>query len=427
MLRHLFDAAIAADDPARCVPPHMPAPPAGRTVVVGAGKAAAAMARAVEESWPAAARARLSGLVVTRYGHGVPCSRIAVIEAGHPLPDAAGADAARRILEAVSGLAADDLVLCLISGGASALLALPAPGITLADKQAVTRALLASGATIAEINTVRRHLSAIKGGRLALAAAPARVVTLLISDVPGDEPAAIGSGPTVADPTSLADARAVLARHGIKPPPAIAKRLSEATAETPKPGDPRLAAGRTTVVATPAAALEAAAEAARAAGLAPTLLGDAIEGEARDLGRAHAALARRQRAPALLLSGGECTVTLGAAGGHGGPNAEYALALALALDGAPGIFALAADTDGIDGSEDNAGAFVAPDSLAHARAAGRDPLADLAANESYGFFAAIGDLLITGPTRTNVNDFRAILVTSDGAATVPIPNTLEMP
>lgn len=425
-MRHLFDAAIAAADPARCVPPHLPTPPAGRTVVVGAGKAAAAMARAVEDSWPAAAKARLSGLVVTRYGHGAPCHHISVVEAGHPLPDAAGADAARRILESVSGLSADDLVLCLISGGASALLALPAPGITLADKQAVTRALLASGATIAEINTVRRHLSAIKGGRLAVAAAPAPVVALLISDVPGDDPAAIGSGPSVADPTSLDDARAVLARHGIEPPAAIAARLSDVAAETPNPGDPRLATVRTMIVATPAAARAAAADAARGAGLAPIILGDAIEGEARVLGRAHAALARQQRAPALLLSGGECTVTLGG-GGHGGPNAEYALALAIALDGAPGIFALAADTDGIDGSEDNAGAFVAPDSLSRARAAGRDPLADLAANESHGFFAAIGDLLITGPTRTNVNDFRAILVTSDGAASVPIPNPREMP
>lgn len=405
LLRRLFDAALARARPARCLPAQLPAPPAGRTVVVGAGKAAAAMARAVEDHWDGP----LGGLVVTRYGHRVPTRAVAVIEAAHPVPDAAGRRAAGDVLAAVSGLGADDLVLCLISGGASALLALPAPGIALADKQAVTGALLRSGAAIGEINCVRKHLSAIKGGRLAAACHPAPVATLSISDVPGDDPAVIGSGPTVPDPTTFADACAVLRKYRIAGPASVLRHLERGAEETPKPGDPRLARARTRLVATPAMALAAAADAARKAGYAPHVLGDALEGEARVLARAHAECARAAPPGTVLLSGGETTVTV-TGGGRGGPNAEYALALALALDGAPGVFAMACDTDGIDGTEDNAGALVTPATLARARAAGEDAPARLAANDAYGFFAALDDLVTTGPTLTNVNDFRAIVV-----------------
>jgi hydroxypyruvate reductase len=408
LLHDLFSAALRAADPAVAVPAHLPDPPAGRTVVVGAGKAAAAMARAVEAHWRGDA-ARLSGLVVTRYGHAVPCERIEVVEAAHPVPDAAGRRAAERILALVGGLTANDLVLCLISGGGSALLALPAPGLSLEDKQAVNRALLRSGATISEMNCVRKHLSAIKGGRLAAAAAPARVVSLLISDVPGDDPAIIASGPTVPDPTTFAQARAILARHGIDPPAAVRAHLEAAADETPKPGDPRLARAETHIIARPQGSLEAAATVARAAGIAPIILGDAIEGEAREVARAMAETARRASAPSVLLSGGETTVTVRGRG-RGGRNAEFLLALAIALDGAPGIHALACDTDGIDGSEDNAGAIIAPDALARAAALGLDARALLADNDGYGFFSALGDLVMTGPTLTNVNDFRAILV-----------------
>jgi glycerate 2-kinase len=407
----MFDAALASCDPAICVPRHLPAPPKGRTVVVGAGKAAGAMARAVEQNWPGP----LSGLVVTRYGHGVPCERIEVVEASHPVPDVAGELAAARILAAVQGLGPDDLVLCLISGGGSALLALAAPGLTLADKQQVNKALLRSGAAIGEMNCVRKHLSAIKGGRLAAAAAPARSVSLLISDVPGDDPSVIGSGPTVADPTSFADARAVFAKYGIVPSPAVAARLASAD-ETPKPGDPRLARSEVVLIARPQDALEAAAAVARAAGHFPVILGDGLEGEARDGALVHAGIARQivnhrqpAAAPAVLLSGGETTVTVRGSG-RGGRNAEFLLALTVALDGHPHIYAIAADTDGIDGTEDNAGALAGPDSLARARAAGLDSKAMLANNDGYSFFAALGDLVVTGPTRTNVNDFRAILV-----------------
>lgn len=415
LLRALYDAAVAAARPERVVPAHLPPPPAGRTVVVGGGKAAAAMAKAVEDHWPA--DAPLAGLVVTRYGFGAPTRRIEVVEAAHPVPDAAGIAGAARVLDAVRGLGSDDLVLCLMSGGASALLACPAPGLTLEDKRAVTRALLASGAPIQDINAVRKHLSAIKGGRLAAAAAPARVVTLAISDVVGDDPATIGSGPTVPDPTTFADARAALARWGIAPPAAIRRHLDAAADETPKPGDPRLAGAAFRLVATPARSLAAAAERARGLGLRPVLLGDAVEGEARAVGAEHARLALALRddptrgGPAVLLSGGETTVTLVSRPGKGGPNTEYLLGLALALDGAPGIAAIAGDTDGADGSEDNAGAFVFPDTLSRARAAGRDPAADLAGNDAWSLFAAIGDLLVPGPTLTNVNDLRAILVT----------------
>ena len=412
LLRALFEAALAAADPARCVPPHLPAPPKGRTIVVGAGKAAAKMARAVEDHW----RGHLEGLVVTRYAHGVPCRHIEVVEASHPVPDAAGQHAAARILQMVQGLSPDDLVLCLISGGGSALLALPASGLTLEDKRAVNRALLKSGANIAEMNCVRKHLSAIKGGRLAAAAAPARVVSLLISDVPGDDPAVIASGPTVADPTSFADALAVLQKYGITEPAAVIARFEAGRDETPKPGDPRLITSLTTIVARPQDSLEAAAAVARQAGWAPLILGDSIEGEARDVALVHAGIARQVarygqpvRAPAVLLSGGETTVTV-RGHGRGGRNAEFLLALAVALNGAAGINAIACDTDGIDGTEDNAGALLGPDSLARAATLGVDGRRLLAENNGYGFFSALDDLVVTGPTRTNVNDFRAILI-----------------
>ncbi len=412
LLRHLFDAAIASARPARCVPPHLPAPPLGRTVVIGAGKASAAMARAVEEHWPGP----LSGLVVTRYGHAVPCRRIRVVEAGHPVPDAAGLDVSRRMLALVRGLTPDDLVLCLLSGGGSALLPLPAEGLTLADKQAVSRALFRSGAPIGEMNCVRRHLSAIKGGRLAAACHPAPVVNLLISDVPGDDPMDIASGPTVADPTTCADALAVLRRYRIDPPPAVLHLLESGRGETVKPGDPRLAGVETCLIATPRMALEAAAQVARAAGIPVHILGDAVEGEAREVGRAMGELAlqvarhsRPHTLPCVLLSGGETTVTVRGSG-RGGRNVEFLLALGLALDGAPGIHALAADTDGVDGLEEVAGAHLRPDSLARARALGLDPVRMLDDNDAHGFFGALGDAIVTGPTLTNVNDFRAILI-----------------
>jgi hydroxypyruvate reductase len=417
-LRGLFDAALAAADPDRAIAGHLPDAVPGRTVVVGAGKASAAMARGFERHWPGP----LEGLVVTRHGHATACERIEIVEASHPVPDAAGEMAARRILALAEGLGPDDQLVCLISGGGSALLALPAPGLTLADKQAVTRALLRSGATIGEINTVRKHLSAIKGGRLAAAAAPARVVTLAISDVPGDDPAVIASGPTVPDPTSFADARAVLARYGIDEPAAVIDHLAAAASETPKPGDPIFALGRYTLIASPQRALAAAADAAAAQGVTPIVLSDRIEGEARDVASVHAALALQLRAghfrvgdravlpPAVLLSGGETTVTV-RGGGRGGRNAEFLLALAAALDGAAGIAAIACDTDGIDGTEDNAGALLFPDSLARAASRGVSARAALSQNDGYGFFSGLGDLVVTGPTLTNVNDFRAVLVT----------------
>ena len=416
LLRSLFDAAVEAAQPAVCLPPHLPDPPdpssGGRTLVIGAGKASAAMAKAVEDHWPGP----LSGLVITRYGHAVPCERIEIVEAAHPVPDEAGRAAAARILELVRGLTADDLVLCLISGGGSALLSLPAAGVSLADKQAVNRALLKSGATISEMNCLRKHLSAIKGGRLAAAAAPARVVSLLISDVPGDDPSSIASGPTVPDPTSYADALAIVEKYAIDAPASVMARLRAGEDETPKPGDPRLAAAQTILIASPQASLEAAARAAAEAGVAAHILSDRIEGEARGVALVHAAIARqvaaRQqpfRPPAVLLSGGETTVTV-RGGGRGGRNAEFLLALAIALEGAPGIHAIACDTDGIDGSEDNAGALAGPDSLVRAEALGRPARASLADNDGYGFFEALGDLVMTGPTLTNVNDFRAILI-----------------
>ena len=414
ILQAMFDAARRAADPAACVPPHLPPVPKGRTLVVGAGKAAASMAHAVERHWPA--DAPLDGLVVTRYGHDMPCERITVVEAAHPVPDSAGEKAAALILQKVKGLGPDDLVLCLISGGGSALLSLPAEGLTLEDKQAVNRALLSCGANIAEMNCLRKHLSAIKGGRLAAAAAPAPLVSLLISDVPGDDPAVIASGPTVPDPTTVADAIAVLEKYDIQPPPAVLAHLQAGQNESPKPGDPAFANTRTVMIATPQMALEAAAAVARAAGITPVILGDAIEGEARDVALVMAGIARQVRrhgqpagAPCVLLSGGETTVTLRGKG-RGGRNAEFLLALAVALDGAAGIYALAADTDGIDGSEDNAGALLKPDSIGRAAMKGIDAKACMADNDGYSFFQAAGGLIVTGPTLTNVNDFRAILI-----------------
>ncbi len=414
LLRRMFDAAIAAATPSICMAPHLARlqQPKGRTVVVGAGKASAAMAKAVEESleWP------LEGLVVTRYGHGAPTRRIEIVEAAHPVPDAKGRAAAGRILQAVQGLTVDDLVLCLISGGGSALLALPADGLSLEDKQAVNRALLASGAPIGEMNTLRKHLSAIKGGRLAQAAAPARMVSFLISDVPGDEPSVIASGPTVADPSTFADALAVLAKYRIVPPPAVQRHLEVGVAgrlpETMKPNDPRLAALETVMVATPMRSLEQAAGVARAAGFAPVILGDALEGRADTLGAEHAVMARARLAEGqrvALISGGETTVEV-RGNGRGGRNVEYLLALTVALQGAADVFALAGDTDGVDGAVETAGALTGPDTLMRARALGVDAAAMLADNDAHTFFERLGDAVVTGPTLTNVNDFRTILV-----------------
>lgn len=412
-LRALFDAAVAAADPAKCLAPHLPDRPAGRTVVIGAGKAAAAMARAFETAWDGPCE----GLVVTRYDHAVPTERIEVVEASHPVPDAAGENAARRIKEMVSGLTADDLVVCLMSGGASALLSLPAEGLSLEDKQTVNRALLKSGATIGQMNCVRKHLSAIKGGRLAAAAAPARVVTLAISDVPGDGPEVIGSGPTVPDPTTRTNALELIARFNIDLPAHVGAWLESPDCETPKPGDAAFANTQFKLIATPQMSLEAAAQAARLGGYNPVILGDAIEGEAREVAIVHAGIAQQiarhgqpGAAPAVLLSGGETTVTV-RGNGRGGRNAEFLLSLAIALGGEARFAAFAGDTDGIDGTEDNAGALFLPDTLQRAEAAGIDLKAHLANNDGYGAFAALGDLVLTGPTLTNVNDFRAIVVT----------------
>jgi len=415
LLRDLFDAALAAARPATCLAPYIEKlqPPKGKTIVIGAGKASAAMARAVEDRW----NHPLEGLVVTRYGYGEDCKRIEIVEAAHPVPDEKGRAAAGRILDKVKGLSPDDLVLCLISGGASALLALPAPGLTLADKQEVNRALLKSGAHIGEMNTVRKHLSAIKGGRLAIAAQPARVLSWLISDVPNDDPGVIGSGPTVADRTTFADAIAVLAKFKIDPPAAVRAHLEAGAAgkieETPKPADPRLKRVETIIVATPQRSLDAAAALARSRGCVVVMLGDNLEGEARELGAVHALkaldLAKRSSKPTVILSGGETTVTVRGKG-RGGRNVEYLMGEAIEADGAPQIWGLAADTDGVDGAEDIAGAIFTPDTLARARAKGRDPKAMLDDNDGHGCFGMLGDSLVTGPTRTNVNDFRATLI-----------------
>jgi glycerate 2-kinase len=412
LLKAMFQAAVDAAAPSLCVPPHLPKRPKGRTIVIGAGKASGAMAKAVEEHWDGP----LEGLVVTRYGYKLPTKRIEVVEARHPVPDWAGREAAARILKLVHGLTPDDLVLCLTSGGGSALLSLPAEGLTLEDKQAVNKALLRSGATIGEMNTVRKHLSAIKGGRLAVAASPARVVALMISDVPGDDPSVIASGPTVPDPTTSAEALAIIAKYGIPVPQGVIERLRAKGGETPKPGDPRFETVENVMIATPQMSLEAAAEVARREGVTPVILGNAIEGEARDVGIVHAGIAEQcanysqpAAPPCVLLSGGETTVTLKGEG-KGGRNTEFLLALGIALEGDPRIWALAADTDGVDGSENNAGALLYPDTLARATARGVSAKAMLADNDPWTFFDAIGDLLVTGPTLTNVNDFRAVLI-----------------
>lgn len=411
-LRDLFSAAVAAVDPAHCVPPYLPKLPRGRTVVVGAGKAAAKMAAAVEGVWDGP----LSGLVITRYGHLCSTERIDVVEGGHPVPDTACEKAARRMLDSVSGLCKDDMVLSLISGGGSALLSLPAPGLTLGDKQVVNRALLACGADITSINSVRKHLSGIKGGRLAAAAMPARCVSLIISDVPGDDPSVVASGPTVGDVSTFAEARAVLKRFNLSPPPSVHSHLLAEADETPSPGDNRLRNSEVIVIATAALSLNAAVELAYKRGVSPVLLGDNIEGEARHVAVAQAALVRGIRShgrpvatPCVLLSGGETTVTVRGSG-RGGRNSEFALAWALALSGARGVYGLAADTDGIDGMGDNAGAIILPNTLTRAETLGLDPTQCLEDNDGYRFFDALGDLVITGPTLTNVNDFRALLV-----------------
>ena len=413
LLREMFDTAVSAAQPATCVPPFLPPEPAsGRLVVIGAGKASAAMARAAETHYGKA----LEGLVVTRYGHAVACDGVEIVEAAHPVPDAAGREAARRILEIAQGLTAEDMVLCMISGGGSALLSLPAEGVSFEEKSAINRALLKSGATIGEMNTVRRHLSAVKGGRLAAACHPARVVTLLISDVPGDDPGVIASGPTVGDPTSCADALAVIDRYTIQVSDKVRAALGNGMLETVKPDDARLAGTETHLVATPQASLEAAAETARAAGYAAHILGDALEGEARDVGTVLAGLARQVAKrgqpfarPCVLLSGGETTVTVRGRG-RGGRNVEYLLAQALALEGLDGVHAIAGDTDGVDGAEEVAGAVIGPELLERARSLGISAAARLDDNDGHGFFEALGAQVITGPTLTNVNDFRAILI-----------------
>jgi glycerate 2-kinase len=417
LLSGSFHAALAAADPLEIVPAHLPAPPRGRTLVVGAGKAAASMALAVERHWGAASP--LEGIVITRYGHGLPLQRIRVVEAGHPVPDEKGEGAAREILSLARGLGEDDLLLVLVSGGGSSLLALPVDGVAMADLKAVTRALLASGAPIQDMNTVRKHLSLIQGGRLA-AAARARVLALVISDVTGDDPTHIASGPTVADPTTYRDALEILERFAVVPPPSIAAHLARGAAgevaETPKPGDAAFARVDNRVIATAHASLVAAADFVKRHGVTPAVLGDSVTGEAAEVAKVYAALAREIREhsqpfapPVALISGGETTVTLRGKG-RGGRCSEFLLSLAVALDGRGDTWALACDTDGIDGSEDNAGALLTPDALRRAAALGLAPRKMLAQNDGYGFFAALGDLVVTGPTRTNVNDYRIILI-----------------
>ncbi|MFC4863580.1 glycerate kinase type-2 family protein [Pseudomonas sp. MAHUQ-62] len=410
-LRDLFATAIAAAHPRQVLADHLPADRSGRVIVIGAGKAAAAMAEVIEQEW----RGEISGLVVTRYGHGANCKKIEVVEAAHPVPDAAGLETAKRVLELVSNLNESDRVIFLLSGGGSSLLALPAEGLTLKDKQAINKALLRSGASISEMNCVRKHLSAIKGGRLAKACWPATVYTYAISDVPGDEATVIASGPTVADPTTSAEALAILARYEIDVPRHVHAWLQDPRSETVKPGDPCLSRSHFQLIATPQQSLDAAAEKVRAAGLTPLILGD-LEGESREVAKVHAGIARQVvlhgqpiKPPCVILSGGETTVTVRGSG-RGGRNAEFLLSLTNALKGLPGVYALAGDTDGIDGSEDNAGAIMTP--CSYARAARQDLSAsdELDNNNGYGYFAALGDLIVTEPTRTNVNDFRAILI-----------------
>ncbi|MCK5779291.1 MAG: glycerate kinase [Rhodospirillales bacterium] len=413
LLRQLADAAIRAADPSVRVPPILPEPPK-KAIVLGAGKASAAMARAIETAWPDTA---LKGVVVTRYGYEVACDRVEIVLAAHPVPDEAGREAARRILEMAENATQDDLVIALMSGGGSALLTAPAEGITFEEKQEVNRQLLRCGADIGEMNTLRKHVSAIKGGRLAAAAHPARVLSILISDVPGDDPAVIGSGPTVPDPTTFADATRVVEKYGLKLPASVMKHLETAASETPKPGDDIFDGNELIFAAKPDKSIAAAADVARNAGFTVVDLGDRVEGEARDVGREHAEMALackagngKAAAPCVILSGGETTVTM-TGNGRGGRNTEYLLGVAEKLDGADGIYAVACDTDGVDGSEDNAGAFVDPTTVARAAETGLSVSDALAGNDAYSLFENIGDLLVTGPTYTNVNDFRAVVVT----------------
>lgn len=412
LLRQMFDAAVAAAQPALCLPAHLPAPPKGRTIVIGAGKASAAMALALEAHWPGP----LEGLVITRYGYQQPCQRIEIVQAAHPVPDAVGLQATQRLLQTVQGLTADDLVIALISGGGSSLLVAPGAGLTLVDKQNVNKSLLASGASISEMNCVRRHLSGIKGGRLGAACAPAQVLTLLISDVPGDSPMDIASGPTVADSTTCADALEIVSRYQITLPAAARQLLENGAGETVKPDDVRLQNSRVRMITAPQMALEAAAKVAQAAGITPYILGDSLEGEARDVAKVLGSMARQValrgqpfQAPCVLLSGGETTVTLKGQG-RGGRNVEFLLALGLSLAGTTGIYALAGDTDGVDGVEEIAGALLTPDSLSRAWGLGMNPRHFLDHNDAHSFFQALGDSVVSGPTLTNVNDFRAILI-----------------
>ncbi len=416
LLKAMFKAAVAAAQPEKTIPDFLPKPPVGRTVVIGAGKASAEMARAFESYWPGPS-GKLSGLVVTRYDYAVACKHIEIVEAAHPVPDQAGQTAARRILEIVQGLSKEDLVVCLISGGGSALLSLPIDGLTLDDKQQLNRALLKSGANIREMNCVRKHLSAIKGGQLAAACSPAKLVTLMISDVPDDDPDVIASGPTVPDPTTFADALDIIKKYNITEPSIAIQALEQGAIETPKPGDKCFDDTEATLIATPQMSLDAAASVAKAHGITPLILGDSIEGEASQVALVHAGIAKQVvrhqqpiKKPCVLLSGGETTVTVKGTG-RGGRNAEFSLALSIALNELPGVHCLAADTDGIDGSEDNAGCIVTPTTLARAEKAGLKPIDYLINNDAYAFFDQLDDLLVTGPTLTNVNDFRAILIT----------------
>jgi len=417
LLRTMFDAAIAAAQPAICVPGHLPPKPRGRLIVIGAGKASAAMAKAVEEHWVG----ELSGFVVTRYGYAVPCKRIEMFEAAHPVPDARSLEGTQRALATVRDLTPDDTMLCLMSGGASSLLVAPLEGLTLEDKQFVNRALLKSGASIGEMNCVRRHLSAIKGGRLAAACHPAKVVTLLISDVPGDQPSDIGSGPTVGDATTCADALAILTRYRIELPGHILDVLRSGRGESVKADDPRLTNNEVRFIATPQMALRAAAQVAKQAEIDVHILGDSIEGEARDVGKVMAGIALQVArhgepfgSPCVFLSGGETTVTVRGKG-RGGRNVEFLLSLAIALNGQVGVHALAGDTDGVDGAEEIAGAYAGPDTLQRGWAQGMNPRDRLDDNDGHAFFEALGDSIITGPTLTNVNDFRAVLIGAQGA------------
>jgi glycerate 2-kinase len=421
LLRQMFDAAVAAAQPARCLAAHLPKAPKGRTIVIGAGKASAEMARALEAHWSGP----LEGLVVTRYGYDVPCQHIEIVQAAHPVPDAAGLKAAQRIRALVSDLSADDLVIALISGGGSSLLVAPGEGLTLHDKQAVNTALLASGACISEMNCVRRHLSSLKGGRLGALCHPAQLCTLLISDVPGDLPMDIASGPTVVDPSTCAQALDILQRYQIQVPPSVLRLLSSEAGESIKPGDPRLQGSTVHMITAPQMALEAAAEVARAAGVTPYILGDSLEGEARDVGTVMAGMARQvaQRGqpfatPCVLLSGGETTVTLRGKG-VGGRNVEFLLSMAIALGETPRVYALAGDTDGVDGAQEIAGAISTPDTLSRAWELGLNPRKHLDNNDAHTFFGAMGDAVVTGPTLTNVNDFRAVFIDSPAAASSP--------